>query len=567
MRKLTRREAIAGGAASVAALALAATEGCDLAGNANNNAIPAPGVDSYTLTVQYADHTYNGMILRTRTYDGQIPGPTLETGPGRGLNITVRNQLPPNPVVPVPQSALVYPAQTMEEMMEPPLHPLGRAVRTTHIDPMNNPHLFNTTNLHVHGLQVVPHIFEPVGTSDPSAMMKAIDPGASATYNFTLPGNHPPGLYWYHPHHHGSTDVEVSGGMAGLILVRGSIDFVPEIAAARDIHVAIQTLQVNPDASAPGVYSTEYIAYKPPNQGGYTPRSAYIVMLVNGQLINVMQNLAQGSPTQFTSQAFAPPVTTVQPGEVVRLRLLNGTQSLNLPLQLPGFEVYVIGYDGVNLDAPKKIDQTGSGAVPIAAANRVELLVRAPAVPGTFMLSALPTVETLHPWPQFNLMQFVVAGAPVSMNVPARLPIPVREYPPIADSEIAGTRSVVFNASASTSILSGTALTVNGAVYNEMGVLFNLQVGTAEQWTISNQMPEGHPFHLHTNSFEVHTVTDSTGAVTTHVPPVICDTVWVPANGQVVMRVRYKEWRGKDVFHCHKLAHEDQGMMANTMLQ
>jgi FtsP/CotA-like multicopper oxidase with cupredoxin domain len=32
------------------------------------------------------------------------------------------------------------------------------------------------------------------------------------------------------------------------------------------------------------------------------------------------------------------------------------------------------------------------------------------------------------------------------------------------------------------------------------------------------------------------------------------------------MRVRYKQWRGKDVFHCHKLVHEDQGMMANTLL-
>jgi FtsP/CotA-like multicopper oxidase with cupredoxin domain len=205
--------------------------------------------------------------------------------------------------------------------------------------------------------------------------------------------------------------------------------------------------------------------------------------------------------------------------------------------------------------------------VPIAAANRVELLVKAPATPGTFTLSALPTAETVHPWPQFNLMQFVVAGNPVSMNIPTILPHPTREYPLIADSEIVGQRSVVFNATNSTSILTGTALTVNGVVYDEMSVMFNLRVGTSEQWTITNQMPEGHPFHLHTNSFEIHSVTGPSGTVTTYNPPTIGDTVWVPANGQAVIRVRYKEWRGKDVFHCHKLAHEDQGMMANTMLQ
>ena len=78
-------------------------------------------------------------------------------------------------------------------------------------------------------------------------------------------------------------------------------------------------------------------------------------------------------------------------------------------------------------------------------------------------------------------------------------------------------------------------------------------------------MPEGHPFHLHTNSFEVHTVTGPSGTVNYN-PPIICDSVWVPPNGTVVMRVRYKQWRGKDVFHCHKLVHEDQGMMANTLL-
>ena len=78
-------------------------------------------------------------------------------------------------------------------------------------------------------------------------------------------------------------------------------------------------------------------------------------------------------------------------------------------------------------------------------------------------------------------------------------------------------------------------------------------------------MPEGHPFHLHTNSFEVHSITGASGTVN-YSPPIICDTIWVPANGNVVMRVRYKQWRGKDVFHCHKLVHEDQGMMANTLL-
>jgi len=36
------------------------------------------------------------------------------------------------------------------------------AVTSTTIDPMTT-RIFHTTNLHVHGLQVVPHIFDPAG--------------------------------------------------------------------------------------------------------------------------------------------------------------------------------------------------------------------------------------------------------------------------------------------------------------------------------------------------------------------------------------------------------------------
>ncbi|HYO60017.1 multicopper oxidase domain-containing protein [Archangium sp.] len=74
-----------------------------------------------------------------------------------------------------------------------------------------------TASLHVHGLEVVPHLFEPVGTSEPTTQMIAIHPGEEKLYAFTLPDDHPTGLYWYHPHHHGSTAVQVQNGMAGAI--------------------------------------------------------------------------------------------------------------------------------------------------------------------------------------------------------------------------------------------------------------------------------------------------------------------------------------------------------------
>jgi len=541
---LSRRELLIGGTAGAATLA---AMGC---GGATFPSIVAGSVNTYTLPVQYATLSIGGVTVRTRTYAGTIPGPTLVAAPGQNLTITVKNQLPPNP---------------------PATPPPG-------IDPLDNPHAFNSTNLHVHGMQVVPHIFDPIGTTNPGASIIAIVPGSSLQYPFVLPSDHPSGLFWYHPHAHGSTDTQVSGGMAGLILVKGPIDQVPEIAAARDIAIAVQTLNLNLDPSS-GMYTDEYLAYQSSLNGGYTPRSSNLFVLVNGQLVARGSNLSQGqfnlpppnpppppNPAPVWT-ASTPPQIQMAPGEVVRLRFLNGSNSLLLPLQLQGFAVYVIAVDGVNLLAPYLVPAGGN--LPTAPANRVELLVQAPATPGTYTLSSLATGSlpgtdvSTHAWPQFNLMSFVVAGQPVSMSIPASLPTPTREYPLLA-SNPGGTRNVTLNDLGSGStILSGTDLTVNNLLYNEANVLFNLPVGTADTWTVINGMAtEGHPFHIHTNSMQIASVTGANPLIPV---PYVADTVWIPPNGQVVFQILYKQWRGKTVFHCHKLPHEDQGMMANVL--
>lgn len=542
---LSRRELLVGGTAGAATLAAL---GC-APGFINTTAL-AP-LNAYHLPVQYATIAIGTFTVHTRTYGGMIPGPTLIAEPGQPLTITVDNQLPPNPAVtPGPN-----------------------------VDPLDNPHAFNSTNLHVHGLQVVPHIFDPIGTTNPTASIIAIAPGESLQYPFVLPSDHPSGLFWYHPHAHGSTDTQVSGGMAGLIIVKGPIDQVPEIAAARDIPIAVQTLNLNLDST--GMYTDEYLAYQSPSNGGYTPRSSNLFLIVNGQLVSHGSKLQIG---QFTTPPpsvppspapewtpSSPPQVQMAPGEVVRLRILNGSNSLLLPLQLQGFAVYVIAVDGVNLVAPYLVP--ASGNIPLAPGNRVELLVQAPATPLSATLTALATGSlagtdvSTHAWPAFGLMQFVVSGEPVSMSIPASLPAPSREYPLIATTS--GQRLVALNDATLVgtpkppTILSGTDLTVNGLLYNEANVLFDLPVGTADEWIVTNGMTtEGHPFHIHTNSLQVINVTGATPLIPV---PYIADTVWIPPGGSVTFQMAYKQWRGKAVFHCHKLPHEDQGMMANIM--
>lgn len=546
-----------------------------------------PGNSNYVLHVRYATNTIGGKTFHTRTYNGTVPGPIFETHPGDTLTVTVVNELPPNPAATLPPSgAHVVPKfGSMEHFMSGKA--MGTQTTVGAIDPMNNPHQFNTTNLHVHGIQTIPHLYEPIGTSNPAAEMIAIEPGSSYTYHFPIPPDHPSGLYWFHPHHHGATDVQVAGGMAGLIVVRGPIDTVPEIAAAREMFLVVQTLEVN--AMPDGTYAWEPVAYQSPSSGGYNNQPNYNMMTVNGTGI-MWTNNNTGVNTQLNVPQF-----TMQPGEVVRLRILNGTNAWSLPLVFSGMECYVIAFDGVNLPAPIPMTldftgqvtplniATGTNFLSTASGNRVELLIRAPKTPGTYTLASASQTGISFTSNSFPLAQFTVSGAPVTMNIPASLPLPTREYPAIADSEIVARKTVQFHQSGTQppgfpSILTGFWVWIDDAIFDEMSVdpKYMLKTGTAEEWTILNHTTCGHPFHIHTNSFEVIEVNG------TSVPPSIWDTFLVPPAqvlnppappfdgfnppGSIKIRLRFKEWTGKTVFHCHILTHEDTGMMKNILL-
>jgi len=43
------------------------------------------------------------------------------------------------------------------------------------------------------------------------------------------------GTYWYHPHHHGSADVQMTSAMAGALIVEGHFDDVRRSPAPRNM--------------------------------------------------------------------------------------------------------------------------------------------------------------------------------------------------------------------------------------------------------------------------------------------------------------------------------------------
>ena len=549
------------------------------------------GQKSFVLTVQYNTTKFaNGIKIRARNYGGTTVGPAWTVRPGQTMNVRLINKLPPNPKVTQLQHQLVPQPRNMMEAMDMDFN--GPFKPATAVSEMNNPHDYNTTNLHVHGVQTIPHLFQPLGTSDPSAMMIQIEPGQTYDYSFPIPQDHPSGLFWYHPHHHGSTDVQVSNGMAGLIYIKGPIDRVPEIAAATDITLVVQTLDVNPINRANRLFGREYISYRSPRNGGYFFSTKFTMMTVtaiqDGKVVQAGGNAGRywvhnkTKPLAQYDPVSPPPSFNVRPGEVIRLRFLNGTNYLTLPLVLPGFTNYLIGFDGVNLLKTTKIDMSGKGTKLVneenlltapmmiaSAGNRIEFLIQAPSTPGTYTFGSLANQHLyFRPVPQMDFATFVVSGKPVSMGVPGKLPVPRREYPVISSGDVIAYRKFVFaSQTGRTDLLMGTAFTINGELYNEMDCNTAPRVGTCEEWRIENAHDEIHPFHLHENSFQVIAINDQPVS-----PMEVWDTFMVPAqitpnvNGSITIRVRFKQWYGKTVWHCHVLPHEDTGMMQNILM-
>ncbi len=529
---LTRREFLAAGGAAAA---------LGLIGSPHRVfAAEAEPVDEYALSVEYSRRELGPFSIRTRTYNSELPGPLMITRPGRILRVRLSNNLPKDPPATVPPG----------------------------IDPLNNPHAFNTTNLHLHGMQVIPHLFKPVGTLNPAAPLIAVRSRGGHTYEFFLPENHPSGLYWYHPHYHGSAGVQVVNGMAGLILVKGPIDEVPEIAAARDELLAIQNLKLNLVYPDKNVWGLEPLAYKPPGLGGYSPVTQVELITANGKPVMIIDR--RGAKPVATPQSL--PVYKMQPGEVLRLRILNGTDGIFLPLTLPGFEVYVIGQDGINLLKPDKAGADMNSAIRMAPGNRNEILIKAPMNPTKGTLRALAqmpmsrnflseTMGEMMSAPEIAIAQFEVAGPPKPMAIPATLPTPTREYPLISDSEISVRRTVTFTmTTGSKRILDGFEYRVDGDLYREKVVDPTVKRATAEEWKIVNNSDGIHPFHIHVNSFEVMGLPHDPNYHRFH------DTIWLPPFSSITMRTRFRTWAGKTVYHCHVLPHEDSAMIKNFLI-
>jgi len=414
------------------------------------------------------------------SYNGQVPGPRLEAKPGDTVRIHFTNNL-----------------------SEP-------------------------TNLHYHGLHITPQ-----GNADNAFL--SIPPKERLTYEFSIPSNHPSATFWYHPHHHGVVAEQVFGGLAGLFIVRGTLDEIPEVKAAQEEFLVLQDFAL--DANGRMV----------------APNQKAMMMGREGQLITVNGQVN--------------PQLSIATGGLLRLRLLNASASRFYRLKLAEHPLHLIATDGGALADPVEVSE-----LLLAPGERAEVLVRGEREPGQYRLLNLPynrggtgmmgqrmsgmtggmmnhdmgnQSQSLQP-----LATLTYRGSVSPLALPKQL-IPVTALP---------DPTVVRRIEFSMAMGAGTkmAFMFNKKTFDAQRVDAGVKLGTTEDWDLVNVDPDrmDHPFHVHVNSFQVVARDGKPEPYRAWK-----DTVLVRGGETVRMRIPFRDFSGKTVYHCHILDHEDLGMM------
>ncbi|MGW5362907.1 multicopper oxidase family protein [Actinopolymorpha pittospori] len=360
------------------------------------------------------------------------------------------------------------------------------------------------TNLHVHGLHV-----SPVGHSD--NVFVHIHPGQTFHYRYQFPRDLAPGTYWYHSHGHPYAAPQVLGGMSGIIIVDGLRRHLPPGLRTIEEHVvALKDFQLEDDAI----------------------RS---------------ENIKIGAPTNRTVNGQIQPRIQIRPGETQLWRLANISANIYYRLHLPGQRFHVIAQDANPVDRVWSAD-----TLLIPAGARYDVLVQG-GPSGRVDLETLPynTGPGGNQFPQVTLASVVSGGAP---ERPAQLPSTFAPRHDLSNARVAARRTVVFSESDPPS---GDKYYINGRTFDEQRVDIRSRLNTVEEWTVRNTADEQHSFHMHTNDFQVMSVNGHPYKAHS-----LQDTVNLPVDGTAVIRIRFADYPGRTVFHCHILNHEDEGMMA-----
>lgn len=342
-----------------------------------------------------------------------------------------------------------------------------------------------------------------VPTAQDGQPQDLVAPGGSRSYQYPIVQR--AALNWYHPHPHMTTGEQVCLGLAGAFIVNDA-----EEAALGLPEGAFEVPLIIRDANFDKAGN---LLYNPRSSGfvGKTP-------LVNGT---------------------RSPYLRVQPA-IYRFRVLNGANARLFRLALAnGMPFTLIGNDGGLLALPATL-----GQIVFGPGERLDVLLDFRGLAGTrVMLRDLDA--------RWDLLQFRVAN---TSDVPGTLPTGTLSVIEKLTSPV-HTRSFSFDGMGK----------INGLEFDPERIDFTVPFGQTERWVFTTGGNGPHPIHVHGAPFQVQSRTGGRGVLFPWEGG-WKDTVLLQDGETVEVLIRFDAYAGRYLLHCHKLEHEDMGMMANFVV-
>jgi len=547
---------------------------------ASSDLCPRPAVGS-VVTEPEEISSHNGVLTATLTYrnfiapDGQQEfcyisnkggqAPTLRLKPGDLLILRLRNELTQLPSTSGKASATASAAGTTASTSSP------ISMKVT--SPCAGATMMAlSTNLHFHGLTVPPTCHED------DVLRTMVEPGGPAfEYRFRIPGDEPPGLYWYHPHVHGFTNAQVQGGASGALIIEGIEQSDPQLAGMPErIFIVRDQGLLHPDA-------------KPVQSGNVPP--PIVLRDPEGDILNT--GTGGGKPARDLSINFIPvPFPNYTPAKILMRpserqlwRVLNASAITYLDLQVlvdnAPQPLGVVSLDGVplNWDGQKEDSTLWQSHILMPPAGRVEFVIKGfpKGVHATFVTRTVDTGPAGENDPTRPLANITVS--PDAPEPPLRLSsappsAPQPRLPWLGDVKPVRTRTLYFSEHPQNPRDPNSPtvfmITVEGQTpepFDPHSTTPNITVhrGDVEDWIIENRTQELHAFHIHQLHF---LLVDWNGVPLQE--PYLRDTINVPywdakspIYPSVKLRMDFRDPNivGTFVYHCHLLEHEDGGMM------
>ncbi len=396
--------------------------------------------------------------------------------------------------------------------------------------------LNTTTTMHWHGLHVP--------AMDDGGPHQIIASGSTWSPSFTVMND--AGTFWYHPHGYNKTDLQVSKGLAGLIIIRDSLEnalALPRNYGVDDFPLIVQTkcFDVLYQTAIATVFDT--------------------VPMINGTINPILD----------------------APAQVVRLRILNGSSERSY---LFGFSnnmnFNLIATDGGLVQNPVSLNR-----LRLSPGERAEILVNFSGMTGqtvNFMnygsqlpdgiIGALNVGNGMAQIPDYNLN--FLNGADYNLlqvNVIAQTSNPVTTIPsslvshsPWNPSLANRTRAINFSpVTMGMQAMVEGPFAINGHQFNMNVINDTTYLNHIEVWTISNNTLVAHPFHIHDVQFYITSVNG--GSVPAYEQGKK-DVVLVMPQQTVSFITKFDDFADTMpyMYHCHLLHHEDDGMMGSFIV-